>query len=299
MSGGPDGNNPAAPAAAPAPAVPVATPAPAAAPAPAPQPVAVPAPAAAPAPVAPAPAPAAEPAPAAAPAPAPAASSPAAAEPAAPAATAPVAEPSLLSGEPPKPPADPAAAAPVVEGEPAAPAEPVAPLPTYELKFPEGFKVDDAQAGKFNELLGGYEREAGVDHAKFQEFGQKALDFHVAELQRVQAESDRLQTEAWSTMRNEWRESFKADPEIGGNRRETTLQAAAQIIDQFGGTPAQATELRQILSLTGAGDHPAVIRWAANIAKALSEGRPVPAVVPKPPAMMSRKERRYNTNGAA
>jgi len=218
---------------------------------------------------------------------------------------APAASASLLSETPT---VDAPAAAPAVEpapaAEPAAPApvEPAAPvaIPTYEFKVPEGIEAAPEQLAKLNELIGGFEIDAKVDHGKAQEFGQKALEFHVAELQRVASEIDQQGREAWNTMREDWRNTFKSDPEIGGNRQQTTLAACTRIIDQFGGNEAQRAELRTILSTTGAGDHPALIRLLANVGKALGEGRPIPAVTPRSPVVPSRKERRYHaSNGAA
>jgi hypothetical protein len=198
----------------------------------------------------------------------------------------------------PDPAADPKPAdAPVAD--PAAPPEaPVAP-PTYEFKLPEEVQAAPEQLAKLNELIGGLEVDAKLDHGKAQEFGQKALDYHLSELQRVATEIDQQGRQAWTEMRETWRNTFKSDPELGGNRQQTTLAACTRIIDQFGGNDAQRAELRTILGTTGAGDHPALIRLLANVGKALGEGRPVPAVVPKSPVVPSRKERRYHSNGAA
>lgn len=240
-----------------------------------------------------------------------------AASPAPPAASPPAAKPelapsgSLLSDVPkpaePAPAADPAkpADAPAADAKPAdpadqaTPAEPL-PAPTYEFKFPEDVAVDPERVTKMSELIGSLELDAKLDHAKASEFGQKALDFHLAEMQRVVSEIDQQGRQAWTEMREGWRNTFKSDPELGGNRQQTTLAACTRVIDQFGGSEQQRAELRQILGTTGAGDHPALIRLLANVGKQLGEGRPVPAVVPKSPVVPSRKERRYHaSNGAA
>lgn len=273
----------AAPAAAPAP-VPAAAPAPA--PAPAAAPIASPAPAATAAPES-ATSPAA--APATAPVPAPeAAPAPSAAD-----AAKPAAQTSLLS-EP-----KPAEAAPAADGTPAAEAAPVV-LPSYEFKMPEGFEAAPEQLGKFNELIGQFEHSTGGDHVKFAEFGQKAIEFHVGELQRVAEMAEQQSRESWEVMRDGWRTAFKADADLGGAREQATLTQCAGMIDQFGGNAQQRAELRQYLAITGMGDHPALIRLLSNVAKTLGEPNPVPAppsTGPKP----SRATKRYaNThNGAA
>lgn len=184
--------------------------------------------------------------------------------------------------------------------DPAAPPEAPVATPAYEFKLPEEVQAAPDQLAKLSELIGGLEVDAKLDHGKAQEFGQKALDYHLSELQRVTNEIDQQGRAAWNDMREGWRNTFKSDPELGGNRQQTTLAACNRIIDQFGGNDAQRAELRTILGTTGAGDHPALIRLLANVGKALGEGRPVPAVVPKSPVVPSRKERRYHaSNGAA
>lgn len=302
MSGGPDNTTPAAGA---PPAAPAADAAPPAAP-PSP-PVAANPPASDAAPPAAAPTPAAD----AAASPAPVAQPPAPdakpADPAAPAADAkpPAAaeppadkQPTSLLSEPPKP----ADAAPAADGEkPADAAPPVepAPLPTYEFKTPEGFEVAPEKMGEFQKLFGEFERSTGGDHVKFGEHGQKLIDFHLAELQRVHEAGEKASREAWETMRDEWRTSFRNDTDLGGPKQQATLSACASVIDQFGGNATQRAELRQWLAVTGMGDHPALIRLLSNVQKVLGEPKIVPAI---PPATKpSRASRRYGQtqNGAA
>jgi len=302
MSGGPGPDNnipaagapPAAPAA--APAADAAPPAPAAS---------APAPDAAPPAVAPAPAaPVAPPAPPAQ-APAPVAD----AKPADAAPPAADAKPDAKPGDAPKPgeptsllSAPPAAEAkpgeqPPADGQPPVPVVEQA-LPSYEFKAPEGFTVAPDKMGEFGKLLGEFERATGGDHVKFGEHGQKLVDFHLGELQRMHEGAEKASREAWDTMRGEWRTSFRNDPDLGGNRETATLQACAGVIDQFGGNATQRAELRQWLAITGLGDHPGMIRLLSNVQKVFGEGTPRPA--PTVPQKIGRAARRYaNTNGAA
>ncbi len=268
----------------------------ASAPAPAIQPTAAPAaPVAAPA--VPVTAPAAPPAEAA---PAPASPAPPSATPA-PAAAAPTAAPSepgsLLSDAVSKPPA-PAVAAPPVEPAAPAPAEPVA-LPTYEpFKAPEGVTLDGNVTKSFTEILGKYEVATKADHAAVQQFGQELTNFYLAEQTRQRSEL----MENFNAMRDGWRKAVSTDADLGGATLPTTLAAAGALIEQYGGTAEQQAELRQVLKITGAGDHPAMVRLFRNAGKHLAtEGRPVPATNPKNPALQPRSQRRYpslqNPNG--
>lgn len=203
-------------------------------------------------------------------------------------------EPSLLDG-PPKEEAAPVEAK-AVEAKPGD--QPA--LPTYEpLKLPEGVKLDDAELKGFDELVGGLELTSKADHAAVQEFRQKAADFHIAQVQKAVKAHDDSGAQAWSQMRDGWRQEFKTDKQIGGNRQNTTLAGAAAMIEQFGGSKAQITELRRVLRVTGAGDNVNLVRLLHNVSKVLSEGQPVPANNPKAPQIASKKTRRYsNSNGA-
>lgn len=223
-----------------------------------------------------------------------AAPAPAVAEPAKPAV-----EPSLLSAEPKA--AEPAAAEPakeVVAAEPAASAEPAA-LPAYEAyKLPEGVTLDADELKAFNTVLGEFERDGKVDHAAAQAFGQKVVGFYVDQVNKAMTAHESAGNQAWTDMRDSWRQEFRKDKDLGGNREQTTLAGANAMIERFGGSRAQQTELRRVLSVTGAGDNVHTIRLLANIAKVLGEGRPVPASTPKSPELASKKSRRYGANGA-
>lgn len=213
-------------------------------------------------------------------------------------------EKSLLGAEPPKAaapevkdtaPAEVKAAAPAPETkkeEGSQSAEP-APLPTYEaFTLPEGITADDATLGEFTKQLAEFETHTKADHAAVQEFGQTLVNRHVAEqLALTQRITEHYQN-AWEKQGNDWKDAFEKDPEIGGNRRDTTLNAAQEFIRTHGGTEEQQNEFRQLMDTTKIGNHPALIRLLAKANMALSEGKPLAA--PKPSLTTASKvERRY------
>jgi hypothetical protein len=138
--------------------------------------------------------------------------------------------------------------------------------------------------------------ETKADHAKLQAFGQQLLDKYVAEVQRIQEAGQ----QSWVRTRDEWKSNFINDPDLGKSNQASTLTRCASMIEQYGGSKEQVQELRQILAITGAGDHPGVIRLLNNIGKVLSE--PTTTAVGRqlsPAATTSRSARRYaNTLGA-
>lgn len=230
-----------------------------------------------------------------------AAPEPAAPEPAAPDSPEPAAapveakpepEPASLLGEAGKPaPETPAPATP--EAPEAAPEPPAAPVPVYEFQWPEGTApVATEELKPFTDLLG----ESRVAP----EAGQKLLELHIGEQQKLVERLQQQQDTTWRQTRQEWVDQLRNDPALGGNRFQATVQVCGQLIEQFGGSQEQKAELRQVFDLTGSGDHPALVRFLHNIGMALREGEPRPAAKPVP-TLPRKADRRYagSMNGAA
>lgn len=252
------------------------------------------APAPAPAPIEAAPAPAAAvPAPVEAPAPAPAAveiaATPAEVSPAANDVSQPatpvvslISEEAGKTAEPPKPEAP-------AETTEAAPAEAPPAVTWTDFSLPEGVKLDDASLNTFREVLGG--------ELPPQERGQRLIDMHLQEIQRRDQAASEHQVQVWNDTQEQWKNAVKADPELGGNRFNTTIQTCISAVNRFGGNAQQRAELLQALDFTGAGNNPAIIRLINNMASRLAEGSPVTqSAAPKPP--QTREQKRYNASGA-
>lgn len=188
--------------------------------------------------------------------------------------------------------------APPVTGEPkkeegSQSAEPAS-LPTYEFTLPEGFQADDTKFGEFKKKIGEFEMESKADHAKFQSFTQDLLNQHTAALQETVERLNGYYAEAVEKQGVDWKDAFEKDPDIGGNRRDTTLKHATQFIRTFGGSDEQQQQLRSLMNETKIGNHPALIRLLANAGEVLAEGKPVPAMRP-PSSPQSKVARRYGT----
>ena len=197
----------------------------------------------------------------------------------------------------------------VKEPEPAPPPEPLAP-PVYD-KFvvPDDVSLADDKVGTFTGLLGEYENKVITDptqaHSAFQELGQKMVDFYVAEVKETTERAARLQREVWDRTIEGWQTSFRDDPEIGKNRQDTTLQRIGGLFSLYGQqtSPERETAVRDAYGLTGAGNHPEVIRfvnWAAS--RLVETPRIVTPVMPRAPVngTLSRAQRLYrNSTGAA
>lgn len=183
-----------------------------------------------------------------------------------PPATPPTDESKSLIGEPPAAEADP---------EPEADPAPE-PLTAEALTLPEGFEADEATLSSFVETINNADLTP-------QERAENLLALH-AQMQETTATQ---MHDAWTQTQEQWRTEVQSLPEIGGQNLDQTLGSIAQVVDRYGGA-----EAREAFDLTGAGNHPAIIKLMASIAKDLNEAPPVsgapPAGEPK-----SRAERMF------
>jgi hypothetical protein len=156
-----------------------------------------------------------------------------------------------------------------------------APPPTYDaFEVPEGITLDKDRVSKFTELLGKFEQTTKADHAAVQAFGQEAVNFHINEIQNAVTELQKFYQTAWDKQKADWKDAFMKDPEIGGNRFQTTVDAARNFIRTHGGTPEQQAEFRNVMETSGLGNHPAILRILANAGAAMGEGTPLANVKP-------------------
>lgn len=156
-----------------------------------------------------------------------------------------------------------------------------APPPSYEaFKVPEDVQLSPERITEFTKLLSDLEVTGKADHAAMQEFGQKAIEFHVNEQKALVETIQKTQLETWEKTVIGWKDDFLKDPEIGGNRFQTTLDSANKFIKTHGGTAEQQKEFRNLLNTSGLGNHPTMIRILAQAGSAMSEGKPLAASTP-------------------
>jgi hypothetical protein len=156
--------------------------------------------------------------------------------------------------------------------------------PVYaEFKMPEGFKAEPAQISAYSNILAKYSIP--------QEAGQELVDFHTNELKRYSEALAQQQRDTFAETRRGWVK--QVDKEFG-NRRDTIINDAKWAISEFGGDKKQLQQVWEVMAFTGAGDHPAVVRLLANMAKRLREREAPGASVPNAGIRSgSPAERRY------
>lgn len=119
----------------------------------------------------------------------------------------------------------------------------------YTFDAPEGVELDKAQVDQFKALA----KDLNLPADKAKAIADIAIK---AEVQRREAFA--AQTKAWG-------DAVAADKELGSPENQALARKA---IDTFG-TP----ELREILNVTGLGNHPEMVRLALRIGKSISEDK--------------------------
>lgn len=175
------------------------------------------------------------------------------------------------------------------EGQSAEPAPP----PVYDpFTLPEGITLDTERVGKFTEIMSELELGGKISHDLVQQFGQKAVDLHISEVKKATEDLTKKYLEVWDKQKLDWKDTFLKDPELGGNRFQTTVDSALTFIRTHGGTPEQQTEFKNLMETSGLGNHPAMIRLLANAGRTMAEGKPLAASKPVP-ATKSKVETMY------
>jgi hypothetical protein len=148
------------------------------------------------------------------------------------------------------------------EGEEAAQTVPEA----YELQFSDGFVGDPATLEAATPVL----KELGLSNDQAQALV-PLLETHTS---RVLEAAQQAQAEMINAERSNWLTNAKADAEIGGEKWDTTIVAAAKGLDGLGfpkGSP-----LRDLLDASGLGNHPEMIRAWSRVGEKISEDSSFP-----------------------
>lgn len=132
-----------------------------------------------------------------------------------------------------------------------------APEQYEDFKIPEGFSMD-------KEALDLFVEQAKTSNLS-QESAQKLVDFHTAQLQKQAEDGKELER----TTREQWKEEVANDPVL---KKSENKALAVKAVDRFG-----SPELKELLEVSGLGDHPQLIKFCYEIGKAFKEDTIVPA----------------------
>ena len=155
-----------------------------------------------------------------------------------------------------------AAGAAEPKADAAAPAQAEAPKPAavpekYELKAPEGMELDASALEAATPIF----KDLGLTT----EQAQKLADVYASQMAKVAQQ----QRETWTKQHEGWVSDMKADAEFGGDKLASSLSTMSHVIDKVMGNEAAA--FKQMLDLTGAGNHPQMARLLYRVGKAIGE----------------------------
>lgn len=136
-----------------------------------------------------------------------------------------------------------------------------APEKYEDYKVPDGYTLDAEVKTEADKTF----KELGLSQSQ----AQSLVDFYVKQT------TDAFQApfKAYQDMTDGWRKESEAHPDLSGKLgpgREVSVRIA-KALDGIG-NPKLASEFRQLMDLTGAGNHQAFIRVLDSFAKRLTEG---------------------------
>lgn len=124
----------------------------------------------------------------------------------------------------------------------------------YELKMPEGVTLDDKALETFSPAF----KELGLTN----EQAQKLADQYIERQQAAAKEAD----DNWTAIQSGWVKDVKADKLVGGANFDANIKTAVGAIDKFGDDDLEAA-----LTMSGLGNHPAFVRFAYRVGKAMGD----------------------------
>jgi antitoxin component of RelBE/YafQ-DinJ toxin-antitoxin module len=137
----------------------------------------------------------------------------------------------------------------------------------YEaFKVPEGFELAEAVQAEAGTLF----KELGLTQAN----AQRLIDFYTAKSQ----ESVQAPFKLWEDTQAKWVDEVKQEH---GTKLDSVLQTISKAVDSIGDVKL-ASDFREAMDFTGAGNNPAFIRAFYKLAQRLTEGSPLNGRGPSP-----------------
>jgi len=134
-----------------------------------------------------------------------------------------------------------------------------------DFSIPEGHTLDAATIESATPIF----RELGLS----QDQAQKLVDFYSAKIGEINSQNESFMEQ----MRTEWRNQLKEDKDIGG-KLDAVKVNVGRALDRM---PEGIREpFKEAMNLTGAGDHPAVIKAIHAFASLIGEGTHVTGNAP-------------------
>ncbi|ENC6709927.1 hypothetical protein ABKY54_004537 [Vibrio harveyi] len=137
----------------------------------------------------------------------------------------------------------------------------------YEISIPEGMELDEEALEKFEPLF----REMDMTNEQASKFAAAAQEHFGPMIQNAQQEIIDSMESQWIEQNKAWQKALYSDKEFGGKDAKENFNIAKSVIDRFGGEKQEIANIRKALSITGAGNHPEVMRLFYRVGKAMQE----------------------------
>ena len=156
-----------------------------------------------------------------------------------------------------------------------------APLTAADIALPEGVEVDEASMVSALEVMND---AALTPKARLEKL--IALQHEV--MTRAAKESEEASLKLWNDTQDQWRKEAQALPELGGAALPKTLATIKKGLEAVGADKS----VFEALDVTGAGNHPAIIRVLHALTAKLAEGGPQSGTPTR--SSLSQAERLYS-----
>lgn len=154
------------------------------------------------------------------------------------------------------------------------------PITAESIVAPEGITLDEEQLTPFLEIM----NSPDLSRA---ELAQKLVDYQVSSQTAAGEAAEEAATSMWNDTQKEWQTAATALPEIGGAALPETLATIKKGLTAAGADKATF----EALNLTGAGNHPALIKVLHSLTKGYAETPPVTGAPPE--GKLSQADRMY------
>ena len=150
-------------------------------------------------------------------------------------------------------------------------------LTAEAFQMPEGFTIDNDAMKTFLDVFNNSELTPT-------QRGQALIELQAG----LSTKSEEARSQAWQEQRQAWVKSVSDDPELGGANLTNTLSSIGALMDRHGND-----EIRAAFDQTGAGDHPAIVKFLHSLSKLLVEAKPTALGNPAPTTQLSLADRIY------
>lgn len=148
-------------------------------------------------------------------------------------------------------------------------AEPAIEPAKYDLKMAEGFKVDPEKLTGYTGIL--------AKHNIAPEAAQEIFDLYQNEAKAFRDAQAQNQQEVWAKTNADW---VKEGKKLFGNHYDTTVNDARRAIADLFPDKKERASIWDAFSITGAGNHPMIIRAFARASRKMNESSTKVSQVP-------------------